>query len=80
MPISMEIICERCGTLHPIASPAHNRIEYLPRASSEMFRLTCTGCGTKRSFYKNDLRPYSVSPRDYTRGHAEPGEYSQARL
>ena len=76
MPISMGILCEKCGIVYLMAATAHHFIDNLPRAGSDMFTLTCTGCGTKRSFQQNDLMPCSVSPHGHARAYAERGEYS----
>jgi hypothetical protein len=71
----MGIVCEQCGIVYLITA-ANKFFGYLPRLGFEMFTLTCTGCGTKRSFHKNDLAPCSVSAHDYARGYAARGEYS----
>jgi len=62
MPISMGIICEKCGIVYLITTRASNQhISCLPRtAGPGMFSLKCS-CGATRSFHKNDLKPYSVS-------------------
>lgn len=76
MPISMGIICEKCGIVYLITATSNNRIDFVPSAGSEMFTLTCATCKMKRSFHKSDLTPYVVSPRGYAKGYAERGEYS----
>ena len=76
MSISMGIICEKCGIVYLITTAANNHIDCLPRSAGPgMFTLTCTACGTTRSFHKNDLKPYTVSAHGYGRGYAERGEY-----
>ena len=77
MPISMGIMCEKCGIVCLITAAAKNRIDRLPRSGDpDMFTLTCTGCAATRSFHKNDLKLYVVSAQDYARGYAKRGEYS----
>lgn len=72
MPISMGIICEKCGIVYLITT----RASCLPRtADPGMFSLNCS-CGATRSFHKNDLKPYSVSTDVLARGFAKGGEYS----
>ena len=77
MPISMGIICEKCGIVYLITAQANNQhISCLPRtAGPGMFNLKCS-CGATRSFHKNGLKPYSVSTAVHARGYAEGGEYS----
>jgi hypothetical protein len=77
MPISMGIICEKCGIVYLITTRASNQhINCLPRtAGPGMFSLKCS-CGATRSFHKNDLKPYSVSTDVLARGFAKGGEYS----
>ena len=76
MPISMGIACERCGIVYLVSKAAGVQIGYVPRRGNpSTFILTCTACGTKRSFFKSDLKPYALSTRSFTIGHAKPGEY-----
>ncbi len=76
MPISIGIICEKCGIVYLITATSNNRIDFVASAGSEMFTLTCATCKMKRSFHKSDLMPYTVSTRGYAKGYAERGEYS----
>ena len=76
MPISMGVVCEECGILYLITAKGNKHIDCLPSsAGPDMFVLRCTACGIRRSFHKNDLRPYAVSIDSYTRGYAKPDEY-----
>jgi uncharacterized OB-fold protein len=76
MPISVGIVCEKCGTVYVVSKAAGVQIECMPcSARTGMFTLRCTACGRIRSFHKNDLKPYTLSTRNATLGHAKPGEY-----
>ena len=76
MPISIGIVCEKCGIVYLITATSNNRIDFVPSAGSEMFTLTCATYKMKRSFHKSDLTPYVVFTRGYAKGHGERGEYS----
>jgi hypothetical protein len=77
MPISMGIICEKCGILYLIASKANNHhINCLPRIASPGLFTLKSSCRAVRSFHRGDLTPYSVSTPVYARGYAERGEYN----
>ena len=77
MPISMGIMCEKCGTVYLIGAKASNRFGCLPRSMGPgIFTLTCTTCGPTRSFHKNDLKPYTISAARLWEGYAQRGEYS----
>jgi len=77
MPISMGIICEKCGIVYLITSKANNhRINCLPSsASAGLFTLKCS-CGAVRSFHRGDLTLYSVPTLAYAGGYAQRGEYN----
>jgi hypothetical protein len=77
MPISMGIICEKCGIVYLVNAGANRHIKRLPRnAGPGMFTLSCS-CEATRPFHKNDLRPYSVSTQVLERGHARSSECAQ---
>jgi len=76
MPISMGIVCEKCGIVYVVSKAVGIQIESMPhRAGPDMFILKYTACGRIRSFHKSELKPYTLSTRSATIGHAKPGEY-----
>ena len=80
--LTMGILCENCGALHPInAATKSGLIVPMPRsAGSGMFILTCADCASLRSFHKSDLRPYGVTKQQCLRGYARRGQYSLQRI
>lgn len=81
MPISVGIACNKCGIVYLVSKAAGTQIGYVPRRGDPgTFVLKCTACGTTRSFFKSDLKPYTLSTRSFTIGHAKPGEFLQPEL
>ena len=80
MPIALGIPCEKCGTVYLVSALVERRhIDSMPRSAGVgMFTLKCGACPSVRSFHKNDLRPYIVSPQIYAAGYAARGQYSLA--
>jgi hypothetical protein len=73
MPIHMGVMCDKCGTVHFIASSSGIQVS---RTAKGMYRLNCTPpCSEVRDFRKESMRPYRVSDDVFGRGYAEEGEY-----
>jgi hypothetical protein len=77
MPIALGIACENCGRLHLLnKAGAHPNIyAKVSSLGADMFGLNCAVCKMARSFYKSDLKPYTVSADAQVVGHADRGEY-----
>jgi hypothetical protein len=69
----MGIMCEACRIVHFIAtSPG---IE-LSRTMQGLYQLTCKPpCSVRKSFRKDEMRPYRTEDDIFQKGYAEVGEY-----
>ncbi len=72
MPIHMGIACERCGSVHFIATSSAIKF----RRRSGIYQLNCPPpcCGT-REFSTDEMCTYRVSDEAFRRGYALESEY-----